>query len=419
MCYKECNGSYIPKEQECTVETDCSTIDATNAEKCGYKECNGSYIPKEQECTVGPECDNPQTDQEYRDCGYLQCGPNTENEGQWFPEDTDMEQACGSVIIVDEFCQDPNSTTYGQAGECGPCKDTFEKKDGICQCPEGTREEQGRCVSDPTGNPCVDEDGYAESNPIECGWKHCGGNVYVSPEKDCPITVDPCVDEPGYDKDHPRECGWTDCGDGTFVPPEEECGPPTTKCEDEDAINYLEDGPCIFGPGLEKCEDEDAINYLEDGPCTYSPYTCPDPNATTNEDGSCGPCKTGYVYDGALERCVQTTVVDPCLDSAYAEANPTICGTDPECNDCTCAEYAADNPDECGTTPPPPPPPPSGGGADGSTFGSGMFDMTPTDITAAPELLAAANFPIVDFLSDALPKNVKSNVMKGLFEGLV
>jgi hypothetical protein len=48
-----------------------------------------------------------------------------------------------------------------------------------------------------------------------------------------------------------------------------------------------------------------------------------------------------------------------------------------------------------------------------------MFEMTPTDITAAPELLAAAQFPIVDFLSDALPKDIKNNVMKGLFEGLV
>ena len=255
------------------------------------------------------------SDEEHEQCGHVQCGNNTTTPGVWHPAGTDLNEVCPGGGTIE--CEDPNSTTYGQEGECGPCKETFQKIGDLCQCPQGTREEQGRCVP-VTGNPCVDEDGYAEKNPTECGWKDCGGDVYVPPEKDCPITVNPCVDEQGYAEDHPVECGWTDCGDGTFVPPDEECDTTPVKCDDPKATNYGQDGPCIYGPDGVKCDDINATNYGQDGPCVYGPD---------------------------------------------------------DCTDCTCAEYAAANPEECFTGPETP----TGGGGGGSGgIGDGMFAPRPS-----------------------------------------
>ena len=360
------------------------------------------------------------------------CGPclstHQEIDGQCveWKDNGDTEDDC--IALNREYIPSPAAGTKSSCGQCeegfdpdannptGPCIPSLDN----CQARGLVKDDiTGKCVESldcTPDTPCTTEDGAPGKYGDKCD---CIAD-FVNPG----FTAQQCEALGRYhvaavpEQSKPSECG--DCKNGST---NEDCSiecPEGTPKKGQMVANIAD---CGTPSTLIECPEDtpkkgQMVANIAD--CGTTTYTCPDPNATTNEDGSCGPCKTGYVYDGALERCVQTTVVDPCLDSAYAEANPTICGTDPECNDCTCAEYAADNPDECGTTPPPPPPPPSGGGgAGGSTFGSGMFDMTPTDITAAPELLAAANFPIVDFLSDALPKNVKSNVMKGLFEGLV
>ena len=296
-----------------------------------------------------PECLDPQTDQDYRDCGYLQCGPDTPNEGQWFPEGTDMKEACGPVIIVDDVCMDPNSTTYGQEGECGPCKDTFKKQGNKCECPEGTTQQGDRCVPIITGecqddkanntgepgectydNPCDSYD-YGSNNPIECGWFECPDGGYAPTEADCEDTPDPC-DSYDYASQNPLECGWVECPDGGFAPTQDQC------------------------EGIVECDDPTATNYGEQGPCTY----------------------------------------------------------DPDCNDCTCAEYAAENPEECGGTPPPPP---SGGGGLGGEVETGMFGVEPMTISGDPQLLARLEFPIVDYLSEAINKDAKNNLMQGMLTG--
>ena len=217
-------------------------------------------------------------------------------------------------------------------------------------------------------------------------------------------------------------------------------------CDDPQATNYGEEGECTYPP-IVTCDDPAASNYGEEGECTYGPtvcdngatiesgcqecpsgqdfdadgncgpiYECDDPNATIRPDGSCGPCKQGYVFDGAVERCVQESTPNPCDNPAYAAANPTECGTTtpPECNDCTCAEYAAANPEECGTTPPPPEPPEGGGGS-----GRGMFRpqaVAPMGM-GNPQLLARIEFPIVDYLSESLAKQTKDDLMSGMLTG--
>jgi hypothetical protein len=151
--------------------------------------------------------------------------------------------------------------------------------------------------------------------------------------------------------------------------------------------------------------------------CGGGGYECDDPNATVREDGSCGPGKAGYVYDGAVERCVQEST-NPCSDPTYAAANPTECGTESECVDCSCAEYAAANPDECGTTPPPEQPS-GGGGARGG--GGGMFSVDADfQLTGDPQLLAKMQFPIENFLQQYVAGMDNQNTsITSLFEDLV
>jgi hypothetical protein len=337
--YPSRDGTKCIEDDKPESEVDCNDPNITDEQKenCEWVKCpnDGSWHPPgsdpEKVCAevVPPECLDPQTDQDYRDCGYLQCGPNTPNRGQWFPEGTDMEEACGPVIIVDDICDDPNSTTYGQQGECGPCKEPFIKQGGKCQCPRGSQEIEGECVF--TGDPC-DDPVYASENQDECG----------------PI-VDPC-DDPVYAAENPQECG----------------------------------------------------------------YTCDDPNATVLEGGltpgACGPCKEGYVFDGAVERCVQIEQPDPCDNPEYAAANPDECLPAPPL-DCSDLEYAAANPEECA----PAPPPETGGGGGGGGGGAGAFSPFIAGIDYTPQALPTAPAaPQKDYMAE-----LDSLIKRSLFEGIV
>lgn len=186
----------------------------------------------------------------------------------------------------------------------------------------------------------------------------------------------------------------------------EECGVNTVITGGDD---NKDDDQIITGD-VETCEDPKALNTGEEGDCKYPPkievdegsdppYSCDDPNATTRPDGSCGPCKAGYVFDGAVERCVQEEI--------------KVTGTTTTTT----------------TTTPPPPPPPSettpppetggGGGGGGSGMMTQQIDPFAFDIAGDPQLLAKLEFPVVDYLAQILPADVQQNVMKGLFEGMV
>jgi hypothetical protein len=197
---------------------------------------------------------------------------------------------------------------------------------------------------------------------------------------------------------------------------------------------------------------------------------CQDPNRQTNTDGSCAEnCKFGFELN-AENVCVEIEFdegveVNECTNGAtnYPDCNQCPPGyvmggltfgggsgecvrgpttiEDPECNDCTCDDYAAANPLECGweecpdgsfaptvalcggegegcpegqvpcatlggecTTPEACPggeeeEESGGGGAGGGGGGSaGLFKpFTPT-LSGDPELLARQEFPITDFL---------------------
>ncbi len=338
--------------EECTNENGepSGAINYPDCNKCPDNQKFNANGICENVGTVDPICDDPQTDEEYEECGYLQCGPKTANEGQWFPQGTNMEEACGGIIVVDDKCDDPNSTTYGETGECGPCKDTFEKQGDKCVCPQGTTQQGDRCVPIITGecqddkanntgqplpctydNPCDSYD-YGSKNPIECNWFECPDGGYAPTEADCEDTPDPC-DSYDYASQNPLECGWVECPNGGFAPTQSQC------------------------EVVVECDDPTATNYGEQGPCTYGP----------------------------------------------------------DCNDCTCAEYAAENPEECGPEPPPPPQPPGGGL--GGEVETGMFGVEPMTISGDPQLLARLEFPIVDYLSEAINQKDKNNLMQGMLTG--
>lgn len=356
-----------------TVECDEGTADGKGNCVCPdgtLEDRNGKCADTVVDTEVDPRCSNPS----FAARNPSLCGGQTtftEGTGFGFTDDDTTETRCTDV-----------NATVNKDGSCGDCKEGYSRKPGETTCTaDGTTTGGGDDTTTVDGDDCSN---ITDANAAKCGKQKCSDGSFVDANADCPGSGGP-------------ECP----SKGTVL----ESG-----CDGTTFFIRFADGECG--------EIYDSVPGYSG--CGGGGYECDDPNATVREDGSCGPCKAGYVFNGALERCVQESVTNPCNDATYAAANPQECGTGSECVDCSCAEYAAANPEECGTTPPPPPPSGGGGGgAGGSSFGSGMFEMTPTDITAAPELLAAAQFPIVDFLSDALPKDVKSNVMKGLFEGLV
>ncbi len=198
----------------------------------------------------------------------------------------------------------------------------------------------------------------------------------------------PC-DNPQYAEANPEECGVSTAISFTGDDDKDDTGitGDVETCDNPAALNTGEEGECKYPSGEDIVEDPDEI--------TDPPYTCDDPNATTRPDGSCGPCKAGYVFDGAVERCVQEdTQITGTTTTPEVTPPPT-------------------------TTPPPEttPTPETGGGNRGAR---GM--MTPQadpfvfNIAGDPQLLAKLEFPVVDYLAQVLPKDVQQNVMTGLFE---
>jgi hypothetical protein len=375
-----------------------------NKETCtalGYLDCDASVGEQGQELTggiIGP-------DQTTEGCQEVQ-DPNCIGDGKWdgekcvCPEGSDLEGQ-----------EEPLS---------GDCSDSEVQ----VECPEGT----------PKAGQMVDnlEDCGTTTVQVECPEGTPKAGQMVDNLEDCGTTTEKVKCPEGTPKagqmvDNLEDCGTTTekvkCPEGTpkagqMVDNLEDCGT-TGGCPSKGTV--LESG----------CDGTTFFIRFADGECGeiydsvpgYSGcgggYECDDPNATVREDGSCGPCKAGYVFNGALERCVQESVTNPCNDATYAAANPQECGTGSECVDCSCAEYAAANPEECGTTPPPPPPSGGSGGTGGT--GGGMFSVDAGfELQGDPQLLTKMQFPIENFLQQYVEGMGDQNTsITSLFEGLV
>jgi hypothetical protein len=376
------------------------------------------------ECT--DNCDNPDyvVDPVDGSCGPRDITKNPEEicqeKGLTYdpnPNNPDRDNdGCVSTVIVDPKCDDPNAQNYGELGECGECKENFKKdpNTGKCIAGDGTTTDVYKpdCENDlrPTGpvtfdliekqgiwdRKCGGGTGSGGNGEDQC----TGGKVSVNGECVCP---DGTTEVNGQCVSGPRDtstkvyksayCKTRGPEGGTLV---------TTYTDDTQEESFSE-----------VCKASGGDTTIGGG------YKCDDPNATVREDGSCGPCKAGYVFNGALERCVQESVTNPCNDPIYAAENPQECVTVPECIDCTCAEYAAANPEECGTTPPPPPPSGGSGGTGGT--GGGMFSVDAGfELQGDPQLLTKMQFPIENFLQQYVEGMGDQNTsITSLFEGLV
>jgi len=426
--YGMCDDGLTPKKDE--GGTNCSGVEPIN--EIG------------DPCTTGDEKDGTYQDVD----GELMCVSGTTDGDGGDDDDTTVtpeEQDCenqGKVYSPDEKkcvdrknkCPDPLREVDYLTGECkDECTNgslANDHVDGKCWQPEKTDVDDG----DDGGTDETDCSTITDSNFTACGKKKCDEKpgavfTYVDVEEECQYrgggidTVTKCDD--GSDPDPNTGCREDWCDDARTIPkvPGEDCPVDVVDCSqitDENAKQcgkekcadgtFKDKGTC---PDITECPNG---QQLVNGECVTI-YTCDDPNATTRPDGSCGPCKTGYVFDGAVERCVQESVTDPCDDPAYAAANPTECGSlPPDCTDCSCAKYAAANPDECDTGGGGD----DGGGDDGSTGGGvGMFrpQASAPPSLGDPQLLARTEFPIVDYLSESLAQQTKGELMQGMLTG--
>ena len=409
------NKEYDPVEDKC-VEVE--VVDP-NVDENGCKE--GAWDGTKCVCPEGTDRANLEEDIDGK-CSDVGDGGGGGGGGEVTPDDTECSEAVPVLpyaTLVDRqiawnqkcvpqgWCPaspgvTPTLALDHEDGDCGRPLITDGNNgttpvdgcpEGTVQCPQGT--------FGPDGSSCA-------PSLSDCTGRGGEDDVIITPP-------DPC-DSPDLTDQQKRDCGWVECSESTgnpglLLPPgsnPKECGqpaPPDPVRPDperpdpppEGCSNGAIDPPWDGGTCSQCPEGQQMVNDM----CTPR-YTCPDPNATVNSDGSCGPCKEGYVFDGAVERCVQEAVTDPCDDPTYAAANPTECGSTP--------------PPEPPPEPPPPEEPPVSSSRGG---GGGMF--SPQSVAGPsmsdPQLLARMEFPIVDYLSESLAKQTKNDLMSGMLTG--
>ena len=360
------DGAKANSLEECSEDTRVECWDgslATSLEACPEDtrvDCwDGSKAESQEQCPVKPWENTGPTEE---DCA---------NKGKTFiPSDPESQtpSSCGDDIVLPwedtgktpEQCEaegklfiagDPETQTPSSCGKCSnpeyidygngcePERKTEEE-------PEEETVELSECEKDPESYECLGQEEF------------CNRPENKDDERCAPVVVEPPVEQP------PVEEG--ECNDCT--------------CEEyrNDPANRLE---CL-GTDLVECPEDTpnagqlVANLSECGTfTTFEP--CDQQNRVENEDGSCGECKPGYTED--------TEGFDQCIPAPA------------DCNDCSCAEYATANPEECGTETTTPAPSAGGGGGGGG--GGGMFDIKPITISADPQLLSRAEFPITDFLA--------------------
>jgi len=387
-CADTCkDGSPAPASGLCpdpTTQVDCtqprpgytpSFNPADNAahfawqEACGETHCpDGSTIDSHVngDCQLGltSDCQDPQTDEQKRNCGWQECGTETANPGL-LVESLDQ---CGTPV---EECSDPNRQKNND-GSCGEnCNSGFDQPEGYEVC---TSIQQ--LCSDGAEGYGPDNELCGTTNGCPEGQKKFDG---TNCDKPCPDNTDIGASDP--------LCGAT---------PPETC--------DNGAINYPDCNQCPKG------------KILYNGKCVVpTEAPCDEQNRETNNDGTCGECKEGYTFDTNQDLCVRD--LEECANGATDYPTCTTCpagqSMDAEGN-CvttteTCANGATDYP-ACTTCPEGQSMDENGacvggtdggggGGGSGGGGGGGMFDIKPITISGDPQLLSRTEFPITDFLA--------------------
>ena len=438
------NPEDAPTAEECAAANKTfipANVQNEEASKCGG--CLEGYQPEGNECVeVLDPCPGNQVRDELTD----ECVDP--------PPEFEVGAPCKTV--------EGDNGTYDADGNCIP-DPTFECWDGSLvakeeDCPEDTRVEcwdgskaltEAECPED-TRVDCWDGakanslEECSEDTRVQCWDGSLATSLEACPEDTRPKEGDPCDSNGDGNLDGTYQANasgelecvaggttTTLCEDGSTPDPDKGCR--EDWCDDAMTIPKNADGSCPEGP-IEECVKPDGTPTgatVESG-CEE----CPQGQAF-NENGVCVGVTTETCSNGATNYPLCTE----CADGSTTDPN-TPCGGDPECNDCTCAEYAAQNPLECGwvecpdgsfaptqeqcggggcpegqepcealggecTTPENcPGGDDGGGGGGGGGGGAGMFEPFTASITGDPQLLARQEFPITDYLT-------------GLFKGIV
>jgi hypothetical protein len=365
----------------------------------------------------------PQTPAEKQYCfdqGYAPCEPGDVQygDGRWYkngdctPEDSGEE--CNNV---DCNSPRPDSSTYDNQeaqiswDKCcsethctngNPIQDGFDcdgnpTGPGDDGCPNGATPESecNQCPGNKT-IPAWHVDGDCR-NPVTYAGESCGpnGEIYAD-NGDCVVPDNPedpldCseITDANY-----QECGKEKCEDGSFADVGQ-CPTGPQECAKPDGT--------LTGATLESnCEQcPDGYTFDFNGICQADDGTlnCDDYNRTTNDDGTCGPCKDGYEVATGLpdEPCVPIFGGCPAGYELDSESN--------ECIPVTCPDGQAfcDDTGQCediGTCPSDPPTTQATNTFGfGGSAGGGMMTGRPTGYMGDPQLLSRTEFPITDFLA--------------------
>jgi len=419
-------GKFSP-DGGATSEADC--IDACE---------HDSNIP-----STSPECKDPAPDGYCEDGTTPKDNPAGTNCEEYEPPLPPEEQLCDEQgRVYNEITEECEETcvnldhVVGPDGYCGPPEEqpcnNGAVDPGTCrECADGSTPDQhqgGNCE-----NPLIDP-----NDPDNCAAGRPEGYSFDTQTWDRQCSADWCPE--GVPKETingvygancadyrpPEECtngaeNYPNCDqcpqgqslvNGQCVGQPEECTNGATNYPDCDQCpqgQSLVNGECVGQP--EECTNG-ATNYpncdecpqgqsLVNGECSQNTFECDQQDRVTNDDGSCGECKPGFIENpDGFDQCIQAP---------------------PECNDCSCEEYAAAYPEECTTCPEGQEyceatgscataeeceaattdgtDDSSGGGGGGFGGGGGLFDISPLGISADPQLLSKSEFPITDFLA--------------------
>lgn len=416
---KEANKEYCEDALNQGTLVDCSTFGktgdlVTSADQCGPCE-NPDWTPT----GANGACVDPAPQ------GYCEDGTTPKDN----PQGTNCDEYEVPISEEEQLCNQQGRVYNEVTGECeDTCEDLNEVVglDGSCGAPEvvecnaETATKQVNLTETvPFGSTVPDPLTSYEDDGTQCV---ATTTTYVEGENSNPPVVLPppegCEDPTEADFGKGAGCEQP-CPDNADIGISDAlCGDtPVTTCLDDTATNFNEEGPCVYGPIEETCKngatDYPKCTQCADGSlpdanlgCGGGSEPCDQQDRVTNEDGSCGECKPGFIDDPeGFDQCIQAPPeCNDCSCPEYAAANPEECTPGPECIDCTCAEYAAANPEECF---PSPPPPPEGGGSGGSGGSGGQEerDQFSFGISADPELLARKQFPITNYLSGLFTGN--------------
>lgn len=443
--YEEINGQCQEEEEPITNQgptaADCAVEHrefnpATDVEDSSCGACLDGWTDENGECVedgtdggvddgtddgTGPDCNSPRPsfdgtfDSQYAGKAWDQACQDTNcpQDGSLISDhiDNDCNQGlindgsteCDNGATVESECnQCPGNNTIPDWHVDGDCRNPVTYSGDPCGENGEVYNDAGECVPAGEGGcPDGSEPQYQFNDLDKSGYFQFGGQWY---------QYDPC--NPGA-----GQTPVTKCGDGSFEENENDCPvSPVEEC-DNGATNYpdcdqcpdgqsLENGQCVgqvqtcdngatVESGCEECPE--GFEFNEQGICAQA-YSCDDPNATVITNGpyagACGPCKPGYVYDGAPERCVK----DGCPEGEMMGPDGVCVNTPcPEgqsfCEDTGQCENIGDCPsdgDEGGNT---------GGGFSGSSGGGSMFQPYSFAISSDPQLLSRSEFPITDFLA--------------------